>query len=399
MIRRALVLVLLLAASALADGPFTKATLPEGWSVTREVVVPASQLPGFSQRLGGTITGLRNQFLDANGLAVQANRIRGATEADAERIEAALLRLRPRPFVYRDGKDVVEVAGTNVLAAARIRGALGHPIHERRVWEVRFPVALVDTLVESTRNEVFNLFIARERRRTDPALETKLREKTKDWSFGKTLRLLDGDWSFEPGPEKAEPQGDGTTLYTFGEVPEVLGIPYVRVKGRIAVRPRFEPTPIDGDEGSTAGTATWPVKGVEPLAAAATKGATTPRSKVLALLRHLAGRIRYGGPQGSRDPVPEVLKRGYARCFDKSDVFVAFCRAQGIPARVVAGWVPALGAGHVWTEVRLGEAGWIPVDATTTWLGTGTDYIPFFRTQEGPLPFVYLAMPTVRAVE
>jgi hypothetical protein len=47
----------------------------------------------------------------------------------------------------------------------------------------------------------------------------------------------------------------------------------------------------------------------------------------------------------------------------------AFCRAVGIPARVVWGcmYVPNAGGGfgqHGWNEVFMGEAGWIPLDTT-----------------------------------
>ena len=47
----------------------------------------------------------------------------------------------------------------------------------------------------------------------------------------------------------------------------------------------------------------------------------------------------------------------------------SFCRAVGIPARVVWGcmYIPNFGGAfgqHAWNEVYMGEAGWIPVDAT-----------------------------------
>ena len=56
-------------------------------------------------------------------------------------------------------------------------------------------------------------------------------------------------------------------------------------------------------------------------------------------------------------------------CGSHSYLLAAFCRAVGIPSRVVFGclYVPQYGGGfgqHGWNEVYMGSAGWIPVDAT-----------------------------------
>ena len=50
-------------------------------------------------------------------------------------------------------------------------------------------------------------------------------------------------------------------------------------------------------------------------------------------------------------------------------LLAAFCRSVGIPARVVWGCLYTLEYGgsfghHAWNEIYMGEAGWIPVDAT-----------------------------------
>ena len=64
-----------------------------------------------------------------------------------------------------------------------------------------------------------------------------------------------------------------------------------------------------------------------------------------------------------------TLKEREAECGGHSRLLTAFCRSVGIPARVVQGcmYVPDHGGffgQHAWTEVWMGEAGWIPVDAT-----------------------------------
>ncbi len=65
----------------------------------------------------------------------------------------------------------------------------------------------------------------------------------------------------------------------------------------------------------------------------------------------------------------ETLRRGDGACGAQSMLLAALCRASGIPARVVWGCVytPEYGGSfghHGWNEVYVGEAGWIPVDAT-----------------------------------
>jgi hypothetical protein len=57
------------------------------------------------------------------------------------------------------------------------------------------------------------------------------------------------------------------------------------------------------------------------------------------------------------------------KCDAYSLLLAAFCRAVGIPARVVWGgmYIPNYGGGfvqHAWNEVYMGEAGWIPIDTT-----------------------------------
>jgi hypothetical protein len=64
-----------------------------------------------------------------------------------------------------------------------------------------------------------------------------------------------------------------------------------------------------------------------------------------------------------------TLKTRAAECGGHSRLLTAFCRALGIPARMVVGcmytpyYTGSFGQ-HAWTEVYMGDAGWIPVDAT-----------------------------------
>ena len=79
-------------------------------------------------------------------------------------------------------------------------------------------------------------------------------------------------------------------------------------------------------------------------------------------------------------------KRG--DCTEYSDLFVALCRARGIPARSVHGFTyksSGVDQKHDWAEIYIPGTGWIPVDAT--WGRHGKDYfgnsanthIPLYR--------------------
>ena len=64
-----------------------------------------------------------------------------------------------------------------------------------------------------------------------------------------------------------------------------------------------------------------------------------------------------------------AFSRGKGVCQDHAHVFIACCRAGGIPARYVSGYVytgkDGEVASHAWVDAWLGpEQGWIPIDVT-----------------------------------
>jgi hypothetical protein len=61
-----------------------------------------------------------------------------------------------------------------------------------------------------------------------------------------------------------------------------------------------------------------------------------------------------------------LLENGKGECGDYSALFIALCRAKGIPARPVVGYWAISGNDqtHVWAEFFLQGIGWVPVDAT-----------------------------------
>jgi hypothetical protein len=83
-----------------------------------------------------------------------------------------------------------------------------------------------------------------------------------------------------------------------------------------------------------------------------------------------------------------ALENGVGDCSEYSYLFVALCRAAGIPARVQAGFAfhrvgETLEDGHMWAEYYLENYGWVPVDATWR-LFDAMDYRHFSSIQSIP---------------
>jgi transglutaminase-like putative cysteine protease len=76
-------------------------------------------------------------------------------------------------------------------------------------------------------------------------------------------------------------------------------------------------------------------------------------------------------------------------CTEHAALFVALCRAAGLPARNIGGFVYACSPDgsvsifgyHAWAEVWLGE--WVPVDATVNEFGTSARYVCFEIDEPG----------------
>jgi transglutaminase-like putative cysteine protease len=78
----------------------------------------------------------------------------------------------------------------------------------------------------------------------------------------------------------------------------------------------------------------------------------------------------------------EILDRMQGDCSEHATLFVALCRAAGIPARRCSGWVcvGSLWGGHAWAEIWVGQ--WIGADPTTDDVGTAARYLFFGRDDD-----------------
>ncbi len=98
-----------------------------------------------------------------------------------------------------------------------------------------------------------------------------------------------------------------------------------------------------------------------------TEGASDSWEAAKRLSQWVADFIGYDIPGGASARNTYDIREG--ECGAHSRLFAAFCRAVGIPARVVWGcmYTPNYGGSfgqHGWNEVYMGEAGWIPIDTT-----------------------------------
>lgn len=105
-----------------------------------------------------------------------------------------------------------------------------------------------------------------------------------------------------------------------------------------------------------------------------TRGAADSWDAARRLSKWVAENITYGIPGGETPRKTYDMREG--ECGAHSFLLTTFCRAVGIPSRVVWGgmYTPNLGGAfgqHGWNEIYMGEAGWITVDSTAF----ETDYI------------------------
>jgi hypothetical protein len=107
---------------------------------------------------------------------------------------------------------------------------------------------------------------------------------------------------------------------------------------------------------------------VATLAGQLARGCTDARQFVHAAWRWLMRELRFGDWHRSdmdpSDPLGRLLGTRRADCMLGSSLLIALCRARGIPARLLSGFLlhPANIGPHSWAEVLLAPGQWVPFD-------------------------------------
>jgi len=118
-----------------------------------------------------------------------------------------------------------------------------------------------------------------------------------------------------------------------------------------------------------------------------TSGEDNTHEKVSKIYNFVVAHMRYAIQDKERGAL-WALENGVGDCSEYSYLFVALCRAAGIPARAQAGFAfhsvrETLEDGHMWAEYYLENYGWVPVDATWR-LFDALDYRHFSSIQSIP---------------
>jgi transglutaminase-like putative cysteine protease len=95
-----------------------------------------------------------------------------------------------------------------------------------------------------------------------------------------------------------------------------------------------------------------------------------------ALMGGIREKVEYReGSTGVHSTAADVLADGAGVCQDHAHIFIACCRALGVPARYVSGYLHAgddadYSAGHAWASAWVDDLGWVSFDVANTVCGT-----------------------------
>ncbi len=212
------------------------------------------------------------------------------------------------------------------------------------------------------------------------------------------LRLRGADEALRlpsDGRQAVTREADGSLLLTIRADAPRDGLPEATAKETAdALRPSAE-FPCDNPE-------------VRALARKAAGDASTPEGKVRSLVDFVGAYVEDADSLSCLSAL-DVLRAKKGDCSEHTLLFVALCRAEGLPARDVGGLMYAgddLGAfgGHAWAEVALGGRwvsadptwGEFPVDATHILQGTGNQAENTLRLLSRKVKVEVVSMETAR---
>jgi transglutaminase-like putative cysteine protease len=174
--------------------------------------------------------------------------------------------------------------------------------------------------------------------------------------------------------EQVDAHGNVTHLVTVEEPHKEIEIV---VSGFVEVSPDAGLTPHEGPLSPLAYLASTPLTApdeeIRALSAHYMSGSAPLRERLYALAGGVQERVRYQkGSTSVEDSASAVLARGKGVCQDQAHVFIACCRAAGIPARYVSGYLYTgdaattdTAASHAWADVWLSDIrAWLGIDVT-----------------------------------
>ncbi len=178
---------------------------------------------------------------------------------------------------------------------------------------------------------------------------------------------------YAPGrrSEQVDAHGNITHLLTLEELHRDIEIV---VAGTVEVANEGELLPQEGPLSPLAYLSPTPLtaadEAVRTLASTYLENEGSTRDRLYRLAAGVCERVKYRpGVTSVEDPAIAALKRGEGVCQDQAHVFLACCRAAGIPARYVSGYLYVGkdddAASHAWVDVWLSDAkAWLGIDVT-----------------------------------
>ena len=392
-----------------ADKCFKK--LPFGCFVTKSDVIPRRQTDAIGKKLGTPLKQLSNTYLQIHGKPIQVNILEAKTRSAANTLHKTISAMKGHPaFCLVRGTKVIEFCNAEASTAIKTAYELGFVERPKQIqYRITAHLATIDKADYMALNRLFNAFLQTNTRNPSKESIANIQALANGFSFGTSLILCQRQSGFrtyecEPKPDKIVELPHDQIAYHFAHPPRMLDVPYVTLKANIVCNDTGQtPTRRIADESLLASTPYWPVddQQIQKLAKRITSAKHMQEEKVQAILEWLTPgkNIKSSGPTGSRWGVKQVLKQKYGHCWDSADVFVTLARAAGIPSRQVAGWLYGT-SGHVWAEVLIDGKGWQQVDPTGGGkLDCGIYHIPYFSTETGEMPILYLSMPQIEVVE
>ncbi len=181
-------------------------------------------------------------------------------------------------------------------------------------------------------------------------------------------------WAIQaPGrrTEQLDAHGNITHLLTFEEPHREMAIV---VSGTVEISDADEILRHDGNLSPLAYLATTPLttpnEEMRTLAQTYLEGSDPVQDRLHRLAGAVHDRVRYRkGATSVDDSAATALASGHGVCQDQSHVFITCCRAAGIPARYVSGYLcsrnGADSASHAWVDAWVEESkGWLGIDIT-----------------------------------